>query len=477
VHALAVRLLEAPYPGVTDIIPGYTTLYIEFDASRVSERAVRRWAESHREAAIKAGPGRSIEIPVCYDGEDLSEVASRTGLSVQEVVARHSGRPYRVYAVGFTPGYPFLGLLDEALRLPRRKAPRARVPAHSVAIAGAQTGIYPLPSPGGWHLLGRALAAVYEPRRDPPFLLGPGDEVRFTASEGERLPEPDGLELIPKSPGHAVFEVIEEGLLDLLVDRGRFLAGRFGLARSGPVDARSAALANALVGNAPEAPLLELNLQGPKLRALRCGVAAFAGYGLTPLLSGTPLPPFTSFAFSEGDLVSFAPAPLGSRGYLAVAGGFAALRFWGSVSVDLTGRIGRPLERGDVLGVAALKSAVPDRAFRPHGAPRQLETLRLVPGPQYDPEAMAALTGGSFEVRAADRMGVRLAGPAVPGGEVVSEAVPIGAVQVPAGGAPIILLNDRGTLGGYCKPALVHAADLPRLGQLRPGQLLRFRRA
>jgi KipI family sensor histidine kinase inhibitor len=477
VHAVAARLVARPLAGVTDVIPGYTTLYVEFDASRVSERAVWRWAEAHDQAAIEAGPGRRIEIPVCYDGEDLGEVAARTGLSVQEVVARHSGRPYRVYAVGFTPGYPFLGLLDEALRLPRRTSPRARVPAHSVAIAGAQSGIYPLPSPGGWHLLGRALIAVYDPRRDPPFLLEPGDEVRFVPAEGERLSEPEGLELLPACPRHPLLEVVKPGLLDLVIDRGRFLAGRFGLARSGPMDARSAAVANALVGNAPSAPLLEFNLQGPTLKALDQGVAAFAGCGLRPMRNGEALEPFESFAFEEGDLLAFEPAPKGGRGYLALAGGLESATFYGSASTDVRGCVGRPLEEGDVLGVASPKRAVAGRRFTPHIKSRELEVLRLIKGPQYDLEAMRALTSGTFEVQTADRMGVRLKGPAVPGGDVVSEAVPIGAVQVPAGGAPIILLNDRGTLGGYRKPALVHPADLPRLGQLRPGQALRFRRA
>lgn len=476
-HALAARLLAKPHPAVSDIIPGYASLYVEFDASRADEQEVRRWVARYREAPAALGPGRRHEIPVCYDGEDLAEVAARTGLSVEEVVARHSGRPYRVYAVGFTPGYPFLGLLDEALRLPRRESPRARVPAHSVAIAGAQSGIYPLPSPGGWHLLGRALVAVYDPHRKPPFLLEPGDEVRFIPQAGERLPEPEVLELLPAEPRHPLFEVLKPGLFDLVVDRGRLLAGRFGLARGGPLDARSAAVANALVGNAPDAPLLELAFQGPTLRAVAGGVAAFAGYGLTPLRNGEALAPFTSFSFKAGDVLAFAPTPTGSRGYLAVAGGFEAATFFGSASADVRGRIGRPLQQGDVLGVADLKRARAGRAFMPHAKLRELEMLRLLAGPQYEPEAFEVLLAGTFEVRSADRMGVRLAGPPVPGGDVVSEAVPIGAVQVPGGGAPIILLNDRGTLGGYRKPALVHPADLWRLGQLRPGQAVRFRRA
>jgi inhibitor of KinA len=123
-----------------------------------------------------------VELPVCYGGEfgpDLEEVAARCGLSAAEVMARHSTAEYRVYMLGFSPGFPYLGGLDPAIAAPRRETPRLRVPAGSVGIAGMQTGIYPQESPGGWQIIGRTPGRLFRPDRAEPCLLGPGDRLRF----------------------------------------------------------------------------------------------------------------------------------------------------------------------------------------------------------------------------------------------------------------------------------------------------------
>ena len=479
IHALTARLLESPLPGVTDLIPSYTTLYVEYDARTLSEARVRGWVEAQREgeAGLEQTPEPPvIEIPVVYDGEDLPEVAQRTGLSIEEVIAKHAAPRYDVYALGFTPGFAFMGEVDPALRLPRRPSPRARVPAHSVAMANRQTGVYPTPSPGGWNLLGRTLVRLYDPHRDAPFLLEPGNRVRFIPSQGEPPGEFAPLELLPKNPQHPFLRVLEPGLLDLVMDEGRFMGGRYGLSRSGPLDARSAGLANALLDNPRGATLLELNLRGGTFEALTEGVVAFSGWGMVPVVNGRERAPFESFGLEPGDVLSFKTIPHGSRGYLALAGGLESGRFWGSASADVRGKLGRPLEAGDVLGVAEVRRARPGFSFTPYASFRDPTVLRLLPGPQASAEALAALCGGIFRVGSADRMGVRLEGPRVPGSDVLSEAVPLGAVQVTSQGNPIVLLNDRGTLGGYAKPARLHPADLPKATQLRPGGKVTFRR-
>jgi len=478
VHALTRALLARPLAGVTDLIPSYAALFVEFDPRRVREKQVRAWVDAQEvQDAVQGGAeGREVELPVQYDGEDLGEVARRTAMAEKEVVSRHAGRSYRVYAMGFTPGLPFMGPLDPALHLPRRSAPRQKVPANTVAIANAQTTVYPVASPGGWHLLGRALTRVYDPQRDPPLLLEPGDRVRFREAPAHPAPpeEAAGRELLPPEPRRPLLRVQGPGLLDLVVDAGRFLAGRYGFARSGPLDARSAGLANRLLGNPRYAALVEMNFQGALFEAVASGVVAFAGYGMQPVLNGAALPPFTSFSLRRGDRLAFPARPGGARGYLALAGGVDSGTFLGSASVDLKGKIGRPLGAGDLLGARAARAVRPGFRFTPYGRPREVATLRLLAGPQASKEALEALTRGAFTVRSADRMGVRLSGGEAPGGEVLSEGVPIGAVQVPPGGEPILLLNDRGTMGGYHKPALIHPADLPKAAQLRPGAALRF---
>lgn len=481
VQAAAARMLERPLSGVTDIVPGYASVYVEFDASRIGPALVERWARTHTEAASEEPSirGRFVEVPVDYRGLDLADVATRTGLTEADVIARHAAPSYQVFALGFTPGFPYLGLVDPALRLARRSTPRRRVDAHAVAIANAQTGIYPSASPGGWHILGTALIPVYDLHRAEPFLLRPGDTVRFRPAAATAAPPPPRpLTLLPDEPRHPLLEVLEPGFLDLVVDAGRTMMGRFGLARSGPLDAWSAAQANHLAGNRPDAPVIECNLHGPALQATAASVLGFAGWGMQPLLNGRALDAFCQVVVNRGDTITFRPLPFGVRGYLALPGGVASDRFAGSASVDRRAGIGRPLASGDVIGGAAPQpSAPPPKASSASIARLQTDpvVVRIVPGPQATPEALAALQADAFTVRGGDRMGVRLDGRSVPGHDVVSEAVPLGAVQVTPDGAPIILLHDRGTLGGYAKPALIDGRDLPIVGQLAPGRRVVFR--
>jgi len=183
--AVARRLREHPPRGVSEVVPAYATIGVWFnplerDAADLASELVEI-AERADGLIGASAEGREFVIPVRYDGPDLDDVASRLGVSRDEVIRRHTATTYRVYLLGFVPGFAFLGLLDPALELPRRSSPRLKVPAGSVAIAGRQTAVYPLDTPGGWHLLGRTDLALFDPRRDPPALLGVGDTVRFEA--------------------------------------------------------------------------------------------------------------------------------------------------------------------------------------------------------------------------------------------------------------------------------------------------------
>jgi len=134
------------------------------------------------------GPAPAIDVPVCYGGEfgpDLEEVARFGGCSTGEVVALHASREYRVFMLGFVPGFPYMGSVDARIAAPRRQSPRVRVPAGSVGIAGAQTGIYPSETPGGWNLIGRTTFRAFDLTRTPPSLLGPGSRVRFVPIDRE----------------------------------------------------------------------------------------------------------------------------------------------------------------------------------------------------------------------------------------------------------------------------------------------------
>jgi KipI family sensor histidine kinase inhibitor len=165
-------------------VPAYASVVVRFDPLRIApgdaEREVLRLATAQRRATI--GAGREIEIATHYDGPDLVETAERSKLSVDELIASHTGRLYRAFFLGFLPGFAYCGVLDPRIQAPRLVRPRERVPAGSVAIADGQTSIYPFDSPGGWRLIGRTDARIFDATRESPALIRPGDRVRFVAS-------------------------------------------------------------------------------------------------------------------------------------------------------------------------------------------------------------------------------------------------------------------------------------------------------
>jgi len=185
VRTVARRIRNMRLVAVTDVVPAYTTLAVYFDSRVVSFAAISSLvANAIGVPEVDTDDSQTlIEIPVSYDGPDLADVATRTGLTPEEVIQRHCSRTYRAYMTGFAPGFTYLGDLDESLVLPRRTEPRVRVPAGSVAIAGAQTAVYPLVTPGGWHLIGATSVVMFDSRRNPPALIRAGDSVRFVRVE------------------------------------------------------------------------------------------------------------------------------------------------------------------------------------------------------------------------------------------------------------------------------------------------------
>lgn len=186
IWALGAQALQ--WPGVLELLPGMNNLTLSFNPRQIDRLALEekvRAAWPDLAAGAGAVAGREIEIPVAYggdDGPDLQQVAEHCGMTPHEVVRRHSQAQYVVYFLGFLPGFAFMGGLPPELATPRRTEPRVAVPARSVGIGGAQTGIYPLVSPGGWQLIGRTPLELFDPLAESPTLLRPGDRVRFVAT-------------------------------------------------------------------------------------------------------------------------------------------------------------------------------------------------------------------------------------------------------------------------------------------------------
>jgi len=476
VHAAARALRQVAIPGVREIVPAYVGLAVEYDPRRASAATIEAVARASLEHGEGDDGGAVTEVATVYDGADLEEVARRTGLTPAGVASIHAGRTYRVFALGFTPGFAFMASVDPRIRLPRRAVPRLLVPPNALAMANEQTGVYPIASPGGWHLIGRTLSAPYDPWRSEPFLFTPGGRVRFVPAHGSTPAAPKVRPLLPVTPRLAALEVLRPGVRDLVVDAGRVGSAHLGLARGGPLDPRALREANQHVGNADAAAGLEMALSGPRCRVLRDTVIGVGGSALRVLVDGRERDTSRPIALRRGAELRFEPTGAEVLSYLALPGGIEGIVWGGSVGVDVRASLGRPLERGDVLGQ---RSHAPSRSglrvvARQERWPERV-TVRLLAGPQATREALEVLDGATFQVSAADRMGVRLEGPEVPGGELISEPTELGAVQVTTGGAPIVLLNDRGSLGGYAKPAIVHPDDLATLAQLPVGASIRTR--
>jgi len=191
---LSAEIAAGRLPGVIETVPSFRALAVHFDPRRISRRdLLARLVPVIARAGAESREGRLWVLPACYEDDafapDLAGVADAAGISPQQVITLHTGATYRVYILGFVPGFAYLGGVPEILRLPRRTSPRTAVPAGSVAIAGEMSAVYPLESPGGWHLIGRCPVPLFDPAADPPVFLAPGDRVRFRAIDAEAYAE------------------------------------------------------------------------------------------------------------------------------------------------------------------------------------------------------------------------------------------------------------------------------------------------
>lgn len=287
-------------------------------------------------------------------------------------------------------------------------------------------------------------------------------------------------------------EIINGGMLTTVQDAGRYGYQQFGVTVSGSMDVYHHNLANLLVGNPPGCEVLESTILPPTLRFTQDNIFALCGAPVEGDLAGAPIRMHKAYLAHAGDVLTLGAAARGCRTYLAFAGGLDVPAVMGSKSTFLKGGIGgyegRALQAGDRIAFSAPKTALPNLPFREihesmihNFAPEQ--TIRLIPGPQmgaFSGEGVSALLGTPYRVtQNSDRMGYRLEGERVchapdQDGNIISDAITKGAVQVPGHGQPIIMMADRQTTGGYAKIGHVVSVDLPRVAQLRPGDVIHF---
>lgn len=504
VLALHAHLTEHPLPGQTDVLAAASTVLVGFATPQAAHAAAGRIA-----ALAPAAPERSeaaeIEIDVVYDGEDLAAVAELCGMSTEALVSTHTSAAWVGAFGGFAPGFTYCTADPAPLDVPRRTSPRTSVPAGSVAVAGRFSAVYPRASPGGWQLLGRTAATMWDLDRERPALVRPGDAVRYravrelvTATGPAYGPGTETAGVEDPAAAERALVVREPGMLTLIQDAGRPGHGDLGVAASGAADPAAVAAANAAVGNGPGDAVLEVLLGGLAVTARGHHVLALAGAPAPATITGADgaraAAPHDGRAFPlyDGQTLALEAPATGLRTYVAIRGGITAPATLGSRSTDTLSGIGSAaLRPADVLpvGPTAGLPVVPHPAAeppRPLPAPGTVTELRAVLGPRddwFDQAGIDALAAQDWVVTPrSDRVGVRLA-PADGGrvisrardGELPSEGVVTGSLQVPPSGEPVLFLADHPVTGGYPIIAVVREEDLALAAQAPPGARLRIR--
>lgn len=531
---LHAALAAAPPLGVVELVPAARTVLVRFDPTLIDEATLAK--ELSRVEPVHGGlpTAGSVTIGVRYDGQDLDEVAELLGVSAEQLAARHAAATWRVAFTGYAPGFGYLVGDDPLFDVPRRSSPRTRIPAGSVGLAGTFSGVYPRESPGGWQLIGRTDAPMWDLHRDPPALLAPGMTVRFerreresvvlTDTEGDRVGLDTGSLALAgsersgpdqRTAGRAdgaarrsrvetntaalAVEVVRPGLQLVLEDLGRPGHAALGVSASGTADRRALRAANRAVGNAPGTAGFELAGGGAVLRFTGPTVVAVAGAPTETTIVRSDGPPIpvehgAATALEDGEELRFGSVSTGLRCVIAVRGGLDLPPALGSLSSDTLAGLGpgdlggRPLRAGDVVplrGPAGAPHAVDPcpAPTDPLPAPGDTVELRIVLGPREDwftSAGVRTLVEQEWTVTPrSDRVGVRLEG-AVPlerdvAGELPSEGAVTGAIQVPPDGQPVLFLPDHPLTGGYPIIAAVVDRDLDLAGQLPPGVRIRFR--
>lgn len=466
---------------------------------------------------------RLVTIPVVYDGEDLAHAAELAGLSVDALIDAHTRIDWLADFAGFAPGFMYLKPRDlkgaPVIEVPRRDSPRTRVPEGSVALAGQQSAVYPQPTPGGWQLIGSTAERMWDVDREQPSLLVPGDTVRFeavrehatvtSAGAGADADVADDAASSGAGAADATADandavaarivVDATGPQALIQDVGRPAVGSLGVGQAGAADVWGLAEANNAVGNHAGAAAVEFLLGNAKFTAQDDVTLALGGaVGPVQILQDgkavDEAPVGEAFELAAGATLQIGFTTEGMRGYLAVKGGFAADEVLGSRSTDTMSGLGpKPLAAGDVLGVLAPVDGgaeeQTDDVIEPVEYPiaGEVTVLRYSPGPRDDwfgPEGLEHFEEAVWEVSTeSNRVGARLkpADGAEPlkrirSGELATEGMVTGALQVPPNGEPVLFLADHPVTGGYPVIGVVLEADIRLAAQLPPGALVQFER-
>ncbi|CAI3790600.1 5-oxoprolinase/urea amidolyase family protein [Pseudarthrobacter sp. MM222] len=495
VLALQALLLEKPLPGQLDVLAAAETVLVTADSPVSARRIAEQLLRLDLTAPVQR-EGELVVIDTLYDGQDLAEVGKLTGLGPEGVIAAHTGQVWTVAFAGFAPGFGYMVGENQALEVPRRSSPRTAVPAGSVALAGNYSAVYPRRSPGGWQLIGRTGAKMWDLDRQQPALASPGHRVQFRAVRDVVTLAPEQTPASAPTPEVSTgLRIVAPGLQSLVQDLGRHGHSGLGVSAAGALDRASLRRANRLVGNTPSAAAIETVAGGLTVQAVGDQVLAVTGAPSDLVIetqSDTEAGPFqrtvpmaTPFALLDGETLTLGAPGSGFRSYLAVRGGVDAAPVLGSRSTDTMSGIGpAPLAAGELLaaGGEADSGVVGSPELQPEFPGTGVTVLDVVPGPRadwFDQAALDSFAGQEWSVTPqSNRVGMRLDGTALRrsrAGELPSEGTVAGALQVPPEGLPVLFLADHPITGGYPVIAVVVDSQLDLAAQVPIGGKIRFR--
>jgi len=476
--------------GVGDLTPAYGSIAAKIDMELTKAATVKKAVEkAWKTPRARHEVGRLVKVPVCYEGgfaPDLEELARHAGMKREDVVALHASKEYTCMMLGFMPGFVYLDEVDPRIRIERLEAPRTKVPSGSVGIAGAQTGIYGLESPGGWRLIGRTPLTTFNPSASPPAPIGPGDRVKFepiTAQEYGFVKKASPA--APKgAAGTPVLEVRQPGLFATVQDKGRFAFRYLGVPSSGGLDIASMMQSNYIVGNPGGWPAIEVIGGYFQVRALSDVVVAVTGCDCAMTVRGEPAETYEPILLKPGDDLAIGKTS-GMLNYMSVAGRLSADTVMGSCSTyprgGFGGFSGRSLKVGDLVGIESLSERVLMREIpKDERVSVREDPIRAVGSSIQGskPKLAKSFFGDEYTVsEASDRTGYRLKHAerfTDTSGHVLTYPTYCGYVQVPPDGSPIVLQKDCPTTGGYELVAVVLPSEMGRFSQLKPGSKVGF---
>ncbi|WP_085246738.1 5-oxoprolinase/urea amidolyase family protein [Gilliamella mensalis] len=454
---------------IEEIIPAARTILIRYNPIATNANTLVKHIAKLDISASVMQSGELVTIPVHYNGEDLAQVAEYLGITVAQVIARHTNNEYQVAFCGFAPGFAYMVSKNAQFNVPRRKSPRVRIPAGSVALAGEFSSVYPRASPGGWQLIGITDIAVWDLNRDKPALLKPGSRVNFV--DATKSTKKYHLPSVKKDDNNSNqqqdIKILATGLQTLLQDAGRIGQAALGISESGAMDKGALHSGNRIVGNPINEVVLEITQGGFKAQVNRGMLVAVTGAQCDIHITTSDgekynVAMYQPIQLEKGDIISLGSAKCGVRSYLTVRGGFQVSPVLTSCSYDTLAQVGpSPLKIGQTLAIKNIPTlnavSLIETPMIRYPTCNDVIVLDIVLGPRTDwftKQAVELLSSQLWQVTpASNRIGLRLSGDMPLSRdkeqELPSEGTCIGAIQIPANGQPVLFLNDHPLTGGY----------------------------